>query len=143
MKKLQDLTYIFLKSSLANFILKKVNDYVGVNFDCFPFVSEVDRLLARDPLVEVSILQSILSFVPHSNLIGLHLVVPKSYANLMAVIFKKEKSKFNYYFLIRKLILKRNILTFGSKLDKQGNGRPEWHKLSEIHGHIETQTLEF
>ena len=121
---------------------EKFNGYVIVKFDCWSFVSEVDPLLARDPLVEVSILQSILSFVPHSNLIGLHLVVPKSYANLMAVIFKKEKSKFNY-FLIRKLILKRNILTFGSKLDKQGNGRPEWHKLSEIHGHIETQTLEF
>ena len=140
MKKLQDLT--FFKEFISKFYFKKVNDCVSVNFDCFPLVSEVDRLLARDPLVEVSILQSILSFVPHSNLIGLHLVVPKSYANLMAVIFKKEKSKFNY-FLIRKLILKRNILTFGSKLDKQGNGRPEWHKLSEIHGHIETQTLEF
>ena len=87
---------------------KKFNGYVVVKFDCWSFVSEVDPLLARDPLVEVSILQSILSFVPRSNLIGLHLVVPKSYANVMAVIFGGKNRII--FFRIKKLCKEKFLL---------------------------------
>ena len=37
----------------------------------------------------------------------------------------------------------RKIPTFGSKLDKQGNERPERHKVNETHVHIGKQPLAF